>query len=72
MRSAGVQVTPAIVQALRDEGSDHVARVTLELSERARIAELGRPVYELPFLSGGIDLTALYELADMLHEQGMA
>jgi len=72
LRSAGVAVTPEVVQALREEGADHVARVTLELSERARIAELGRPVYELPFLAGGIDLAALYELADMLREQGMA
>ena len=72
LRSAGVAVTPEVVQALQEEGADHVARVTLELSERARIAELGRPVYELPFLAGGIDLAALYELADMLREQGMA
>jgi hypothetical protein len=46
--------------------------VALEETERARIAALGRPVYELPFLAGGIDLAALYELADMLHEQGVA
>jgi anion-transporting ArsA/GET3 family ATPase len=70
--SAGLQVSPRVVEALRAEGADHAARVALEETERARIAALGRPVYELPFLAGGIDLAALYELADMLHEQGMA
>ena len=70
--SAGLEVSPRVIEALRSEGADHAARVALEETERARIAALGRPVYELPFLAGGIDLAALYELADMLHEQGMA
>jgi anion-transporting ArsA/GET3 family ATPase len=68
----GIAPTPGIVSALLAESGDHVARIALEETERARIAELGRPVYDLPFLAGGIDLAALYELADMLHEQGMA
>ena len=72
LRSAGIETSPRIIEALRAEGADHAARVALEETERARIAALGRPVYELPFLAGGIDLAALYELADMLHEQGMA
>ena len=69
---AGINASPRVLDALRAEGADHAARVALEETERARIAALGRPVYDLPFLSGGIDLAALYELADMLHEQGMA
>lgn len=69
---AGLQADPGIVSALLAEGADHAARIRLEQTERARIAELGRPVYDLPFLAGGIDLAALYELAEMLHEQGMA
>ena len=69
---AGVDPSPRVIDALRAEGADHAARVALEEAELARIAELGRPVYDLPVLAGGIDLAALYELADMLHEQGMA
>ncbi len=72
LRTAGIEASPGVVAALRAEGADHAARVALEETERERIAALGRPVYELPFLAGGIDLAALYELADMLHEQGMA
>lgn len=62
----------AIVEALREEAADHSARVAVERTERERIDALGHPVYDLPFLSGGIDLSALYELARMLREQGMA
>lgn len=69
---AGITPNSPLVDALLADGDDHVARVELERVERERIAELGRPVYELPALSGGIDLAALYELSDMLTEQGMA
>ena len=72
LERAGIEATPRIVEALRAEGADHAARIALETTERERIAALGRPVYDLPFLAGGIDLAALYELSDMLHEQGMA
>ena len=68
---AGLDASPGIVAALLAECADHTARVDLEQAERVRIAELGRPVYDLPFIAGGIDLAALYELAGMLHEQGM-
>jgi cellulose biosynthesis protein BcsQ len=62
----------AITDALMAEAIDHAERVRLENTERARIAELGRPVYELPFIAGGMDLAALYELAELLCEEGMA
>ena len=39
---------------------------------RASWPSLDRPTYELPALAGGIDLGALYELAEQLTEQGMA
>ena len=64
--------SPHIVDALLAEASDHSARVAVEAAERERIDSLGRPVYELPLLAGGIDLAALYELAELLREQGMA
>lgn len=62
----------AIIEALLAEAGDHEARVAMEAVERSRIEAIGRPVYDLPYLSGGIDLAALYELAAMLDEQGMA
>lgn len=61
-----------VTDALLAEARDHAARVRLETTERDRIHSLGIPVYELAFLAGGIDLSALYELADSLRSQGMA
>ena len=72
LSAAGLDPSPAMVAALVAEGADHAARIRLEATERAQIQALGRPVYELPFIAGGIDLAALYELADLLHDQGMA
>ncbi len=62
----------AITDALLAEAADHAARVSLEATERQRIDELGTPVYELPYLSGGMDLASLFELSRLLREQGMA
>jgi anion-transporting ArsA/GET3 family ATPase len=54
------------------EAADHGIRVALEARERRRLGALDRPVYELPALAGGIDVGALYELADLLTGQGAA
>ena len=61
----------AIVPALLREAADHAQRVALEERERARVAQLGLPTFELPLLGGGVDLGGLYELADILREGGM-
>lgn len=61
----------AIVPALLREAADHAQRVALEERERARVAQLGLPTFELPLLGGGVDLGGLYELADLLREGGM-
>ncbi|HYJ76914.1 MAG TPA: ArsA-related P-loop ATPase [Kineosporiaceae bacterium] len=54
------------------EGTDHALRVELEHDQRNELAAVGRPTAELPALPGGIDLGALYDLADLLVEQGVA
>ncbi len=59
-------------RALVIEGLEHAERVALERQQRAELEALDRPLYELPALAGGIDLGALYELAELLTEQGMA
>lgn len=70
--SAKSKAGKTITDALLAEAQDHAARVTLEATERERIRALDTPVYELPFLAGGIDIAALYELSRLLREQGMA
>jgi len=51
---------------LIDGGMAALHREDLETGQRAVLDDSGRPVVELPRLSGGIDLGALYELAGRL------
>lgn len=61
-----------LVDGLASEAADHAERRALEDSQRAVVAGLDVPSYELPRLTGGMDLGGLYELAGLLREQGMA
>jgi anion-transporting ArsA/GET3 family ATPase len=69
---AGVDVTPDLVTGLLREAREHAERRELEDEQRARIAALDVPTYELARQPDGIDLGALYELAADLLDQGMA
>jgi anion-transporting ArsA/GET3 family ATPase len=61
-----------LADGLLAEGTDHALRVELERVEREDLAAIRRPTAELPALPGGIDLGALYDLAELLTEQGVA
>ena len=71
LQAAAIEPTPATVNALEDEAADHAARVALQNAERQRLVDSGQPIMELPLLPGGIDLAALYALAESLHHQGL-
>jgi anion-transporting ArsA/GET3 family ATPase len=62
----------ALVDGLLSEARDHAERRALEDSQRAIVADLGVPTYELPRLAGGVDLGGLYELAAALKRQGLS
>ncbi|AXI78802.1 ArsA-related P-loop ATPase [Peterkaempfera bronchialis] len=72
--------TPATVRAhveplldpLLDQAREHSARVLLERDQRADLAQLDLPSYELPLLGGGVDLGGLYRLAAELKKRGAA
>ncbi|MCU0264812.1 MAG: P-loop NTPase [Actinomycetia bacterium] len=72
LAAAGLPTDAATVAALVHEATDLAERVALEEQERGTIAALGRPTYELPWLTDGMDLGGLYELAEDLHRQGAA
>jgi anion-transporting ArsA/GET3 family ATPase len=72
LRAAGLPDGPDVVDGLLDEAARRAARIALEKRERASVEAAGRPVYELPALPSGVDLGALYGLAERLHEQGMS
>jgi hypothetical protein len=72
LRAAGLSDDDDVVDGLLEEAARRAARVALERRERQALDECGRPVYELPELPGGVDLGALYQLAELLHDQGMS
>jgi anion-transporting ArsA/GET3 family ATPase len=72
IKRAGLDADDTLVHALLAEAHDHAERRALEDEQREIVDGLGVPTYELPQLTGGIDLGALYELAALLREQGMA
>lgn len=71
LRDAGIDPRPEVLKALEDEAADHAVRVELQDSERLRLHDTGLPILELPLLAGGIDMAALYTLAQDLHSQGL-
>lgn len=72
VKAAGIEVTDALLDGLLHEAREHAERRALEDAQRAVIAAIDVPTYELPRMAGGVDLGALYELAGLLREQGMA
>ena len=64
--------TRKLVEPLLAQGREHAARVLLEREQRADVQALKLPTYELPLLSGGVDLGGLYRLAAALKEEGAA
>jgi anion-transporting ArsA/GET3 family ATPase len=72
LREAGVRDHQGLVTALLTEARDHAERRQLEHAQREIVAGIGLPTYELPRLTDGVDLGALYELAGLLRDQGMS
>lgn len=71
LAAAGLPDDRETLAALTAEARDHAIRIGLERENRSRIDELGRPVAELGLVPDGIDLGAVYDLAEELAE-GMA
>jgi anion-transporting ArsA/GET3 family ATPase len=61
-----------LVEGLLTEAAEHSARMSLQRRERRQLTQLGHPLYDLPFVPGGVDLGCLYELADQMRAQGLS
>ena len=72
LAAIGLPHDEALVSGLLTEAQEYAERRALEDSQREVVAGLGVPTYELPRFAGGVDLGALYELAELLRKQGMA
>jgi anion-transporting ArsA/GET3 family ATPase len=68
LKEAGVRSDETAVSSLLDLGREHAQRVALEEKERKRLRDAQAPTVELPYLDDGIDLGALYDLADRLRD----
>ncbi|MEO6511551.1 MAG: ArsA-related P-loop ATPase [Nocardioides sp.] len=72
LKRAGLDPDDTLVSGLLAEAGDHAERRALEDAQRKVVTGLDLPTYGLPQLPDGIDRGALYELAGLLREQGLA
>lgn len=63
---SGAADDEAVADGLLAMATDHARRLVTEAGHRAELTATGRPVMDLPRLAGGVDLAALYGLADTL------
>jgi anion-transporting ArsA/GET3 family ATPase len=70
LTTAGLDLAPEDIEGLVEETVEHAIRVLAEQDAREQLAEIDLPVVELPDVTDGIDTAALYELAEVLVEQG--
>ena len=72
LTAAGLHSTDELAAALARELTEHARHVELQDHERTELEAAGQPIYELPMIAEGIDLAALYRLAEELRDQGAA
>jgi anion-transporting ArsA/GET3 family ATPase len=72
LAKAGLPDADELAGALTAELADHARGIELQDQQREELAATGQPLYELPLITGGIDLAALYRLAADLRDQGAA
>ncbi|WP_086823910.1 ArsA-related P-loop ATPase [Allokutzneria sp. NRRL B-24872] len=71
LAEAGLDLDTDVVEGLVEETVEHAIRVQAEQRARADLDAVDLPSLELPELTDGVDTGALYELAELLGEQGV-
>ncbi|BCJ38312.1 ATPase [Actinocatenispora thailandica] len=71
LTTAGLPADRATVAGLAAEVAEYRSRLDLERRLRDELARLDRLMLELPLLPDGIDVSALYSLAETLTKQGV-
>ncbi len=72
LKTAGLGDDGALAADLADELADEARTARAQRAQRRLLDQAGQPCYELPLITDGIDLAALYRLAEALREQGAA
>jgi anion-transporting ArsA/GET3 family ATPase len=68
---AGLKLPGDVLDGLVAETVEHALRTQVQAAAVERLSEAALPSIELPDLTDGIDLAGLYELVDVLTEQGV-
>jgi anion-transporting ArsA/GET3 family ATPase len=71
LEAAGLFLKDDEVEGLVSETVEHAERVQVETAVRSRLDAAGLPQLDLPELTEGVDLGGVYELAELLREQGV-
>ncbi|MBA8827388.1 anion-transporting ArsA/GET3 family ATPase [Saccharopolyspora lacisalsi] len=71
LESAGLGWEGGVLDGLVDETIEHATRVRAEEQARERLTTTDLPAITLPEFTDGIDVAALYELAETLGEHGV-
>jgi anion-transporting ArsA/GET3 family ATPase len=72
LKSAGLNHSPDLAAALAAEVRDQARTAAVQKLQQDRLDQAGLPSYQLPWISGRIDLAGLYRLAAALREQKAA
>ncbi|MQA63106.1 MAG: ATPase [Actinophytocola sp.] len=71
LEAAGLDLDAATLDGLVDETVEHAIRIAAERSAMEQLGEAKQPTIEVADLTEGVDVAALYEIADMLVEMGV-
>jgi anion-transporting ArsA/GET3 family ATPase len=72
LKAAGIEERRGLAHCLATELAEHSRETLAQQAQRERLAGVGQPRYELPLITGPMDLAGLYRLAGALGEQGAA
>ncbi|HEX9065165.1 MAG TPA: ArsA-related P-loop ATPase [Streptosporangiaceae bacterium] len=72
LKAAGLGDDGALAADLADELADEARTARAQRAQRRLLDHAGQPCYELPMITDGIDLAALYRLAETIRDQGAA
>ena len=71
LKSAGLDLDEFTLEGLVDETVEHAVRVRSQQDAKELLGESDLPTLELPDLTDGVDVAALYELAEVLVAAGV-
>lgn len=72
LKAAGIEDRRGLAGSLAAELTEHARQALAQRAHRRRLGEAGQPRYDLPLITGQMDLAGLYRLAAALREQGAA